>query len=375
MRILYICLSPTFGMHQYTADLANRTSSYGHEVHVLTTANLPRDRYAPSLTIHTPIANQTTGFSREGIEKRDYRAVLNAILKIEPDVVHFTAPHLWNPLLIRALKGTDTPIIHTLHDLDPHKGSKFGMFIRIWNQLILDNAHHIVVHGQTYQQRLVRTGFPPEKLTYIPLLHLFLGSVRLSTTHDLATDVQYEPWALFFGRIERYKGLEHLLAAGAMLAYNKSQAPHIIIAGKGNMGRLWPGVLPEHIELRNRIIEDEEALDLFRRCGCLVLPYVDATQSALIAAAYYFRKPVIVTRSGALPEYVQNGVTGFVVEPEHPASLARKLERLLAQPALQQRLGEAGRAWYEYQRLEEEKTLLQMYQHMLGGSHDATSCQ
>ena len=367
MRILYICLSPTFGMHQYTADLANRMTVHGHEVHIITTANFPRDRYAHELRIHTPIANRTTGFSKEGLKARDYRAVQAAIFELRPHVVHFTSPHLWNILLIRALKKAGIPAIHTLHDLDPHYGSSFGVFIRLWNQLILSNARHIVVHGQTYQQRLLQAGYPPSMITYIPLLHLFLGSVRLSATEDLAADVSYEPWALFFGRIERYKGIEYLLTAGAMSNLNGSQAARIIIAGQGDVERMWPGALPKRIELRNRIIEDEEAIDLFRRCGCLVLPYIDATQSALIAAAYYFHKPVIVTRSGALPEYVQNGVTGYIVEPEHPASLARELDRLLTQPTLRQKMGQAGRHWYEQERLTEEKTLLDMYQRMLGG--------
>jgi glycosyltransferase involved in cell wall biosynthesis len=361
MRLLYLCLSPTFGMHQYTADLANRTARHGHDVLVVTTANLPRDRYAPDLAIHTPVANRTTGFSAEGLDKNAYHAVLTTLLDLHPDLVHITAPHLWNPLLIRALAQEGIPTLHTLHDLDPHHGSKFGLFIRFWNKLILDGADHIIVHGQTYQQRLLDTGFSSARLTYIPLLHLFLGDIRLSATDDLAADVSYEPWALFFGRIERYKGIEHLLTAGAMLDNSHNDTSRIIIAGKGDISQCWQGNLPKHIELRNRIIDDDEAIGLFRHCGCLVLPYVDATQSALIAAAYYFRKPVVVTSSGALPEYVQNGYTGYIVEPEHPASLARCLQNLLAKPALQQQLGQAGRYWYERQRFAEEKTLLAMY--------------
>jgi glycosyltransferase involved in cell wall biosynthesis len=50
----------------------------------------------------------------------------------------------------------------------------------------------------------------------------------------------------------------------------------------------------------------------------LVLPYRDATQSALVAHAYFFRKPAIVTRTGALPEYVVEGETGWVVPRADP---------------------------------------------------------
>ena len=106
---------------------------------------------------------------------------------------------------------------------------------------------------------------------------------------------------------------------------------------------------------------------LFCRCGVLVLPVVDATQSSLIAAAYYFRKPVIVTRTGALPEYVEEDVTGYVVEPDHPAALARCLERMLGDPEGLERMGAAGRAWYEARRAEEEAALVEVYERLIAG--------
>jgi glycosyltransferase involved in cell wall biosynthesis len=99
----------------------------------------------------------------------------------------------------------------------------------------------------------------------------------------------------------------------------------------------------------------------------LVLPYVDATQSALVAAAYYFRKPVVVTHAGALPEYVEDGVTGAVVEPGHPAALARCLEELLGDPEHLARMGAAGRAWYDTQRAREERALSEMYDRLANG--------
>jgi glycosyltransferase involved in cell wall biosynthesis len=134
-----------------------------------------------------------------------------------------------------------------------------------------------------------------------------------------------------------------------------------VIAGQGDASGLWEGSLPKRLELRNRLIEDEEAVDLFMRCSLLVLPYLDATQSALVAAAYYFRKPVIVTRAGALPEYVQEGRTGYVVEPGDPGALARRLGELLGDPARVMQMGAAGRAWYETQRAQEERALSEMY--------------
>ena len=60
------------------------------------------------------------------------------------------------------------------------------------------------------------------------------------------------------------------------------------------------------------------------------------------------RLPVlhIITRLivGGTPEVVVDGVTGFLVPPRDPQALADAILRLLRDPGLRQRMGEAGRA-------------------------------
>jgi len=54
--------------------------------------------------------------------------------------------------------------------------------------------------------------------------------------------------------------------------------------------------------------------------------------------------PVVGTRVGGIPEQVEDGVTGLVVEPENPAALAAALDSLAGDGARRRELGEAGRA-------------------------------
>lgn len=348
-------------MHQYTADLANRLALADHEVHVVTTSRAPRDRYTARVAIHTPIETKDTGVSLGALDAPQYRRLRDAVLDVDADLVHFSGPHPWNVLLLRALRRQGVPTLHTLHDLDPHSGSGYGALLRVWNRQVIALADHILVHGETYYDRLLDMGVASERVTSTPLLHLFVGGIWLSTWPDLAVSVEYQPWALFFGRLRPYKGLEYLMSACAMMGDGRSSAARIVVAGSGNLPSLWAGPLPERLEVHNYLISDEEAMDLFSRCGLLVLPYVDATQSALIAAAYYFRKPVIVTRTGALPEYVEEEVTGRIVEPDHPAGLARSLEEMLGDPDGLKRMGTAGRAWYDARRAAEERALVEVY--------------
>jgi glycosyltransferase involved in cell wall biosynthesis len=80
-----------------------------------------------------------------------------------------------------------------------------------------------------------------------------------------------------------------------------------------------------------------------------------------VASAYYFCKPVVVTQVGALPEYVVEGETGWVIPPSDPLALADVLHEALGDPDRLARMGSAGRAWYERERQSEGETLRAMY--------------
>ena len=264
-----------------------------------------------------------------------------------------------------ALQEKGIPVIHTLHDLDPHPGSLYGSLLHVWNRRIARTADHVLVHGHRYAERVRKLGAPTERITYVPLLHLFLGHTWLGQLEQLTDGVSYEPMILFFGRLERYKGLDNLLTAWSMMmGADGDTGTQLLVAGPGRLERIWAGALPASVEFLNRLISDEEAIALFRRAAMLVLPYTGATQSALIPAAYFFRKPVLVSPSGALHEYVEDGRTGWVVESAHPPSLARCLAAAIGDIDRLARMGEAGRVWYEGRRAQEEATLLGLYTHM-----------
>jgi len=53
--------------------------------------------------------------------------------------------------------------------------------------------------------------------------------------------------------------------------------------------------------------------------------------------------PVVATRVGGVPELVEDGGTGFLVPPRDPNALAEALQRLIADPELRRRMGQAGR--------------------------------
>ena len=401
MSITYILLSPTFGMHQYTADLANRMancelpivdSNFGNSesairnpaVHLVTTTTVPRDRYSEAVTIHTPVTTHGTGFSRAGLSVSGYQQVLSTICHLPPEgmVCHVTGVHAWNVPLVYALRRRGVPVVHTLHDLDPHRGVRFGPLIRLWNRLIINSGCHLLVHGRRYRDALLVQGVSAERITCTPMLHGFLSAKRpwppaavgakgeakveaeaAASNYDLNLNLDLSlnlvTTVLFFGRVEAYKGVEDLLAAWAPATIGLPRA-RLIIAGPVAQGMRLPA-LPPGVELHDRRVFDEEADALFRSASLLVLPYRDATQSALVAAAYAFGVPALVTDAGALPEYVVPGETGWIVPAGDGAALAAALRQALDEPARLRQMGEAGRKWFARQRQEEQTTLAALW--------------
>lgn len=117
-------------------------------------------------------------------------------------------------------------------------------------------------------------------------------------------------YLLFFGRIEKYKGISILLDAYQKIEKNR---PQLVIAGEGivpeddKMAMEKSGAL-----LINRYIQDSEMAALFQNCSCVVLPYTEASQSGVLSMAYYFGKPVIVSNLPGLWEFVVHNKTGYI---------------------------------------------------------------
>ncbi len=84
--------------------------------------------------------------------------------------------------------------------------------------------------------------------------------------------------------------------------------------------------------------------------------------------------PVVVSDVGGLPEVVKEDKTGLIVPPNNPEALAAELSRLVADAALRQRLGNAGRHYVvENYRWEDcVSRMIELYEEVVGNSVGVT---
>jgi len=263
--------------------------------------------------------------------------ILRQITSFEPDVIHLQKGHLWFNLALPLLRRYR--LVVTIHDPRYHVGDCESRKVP---QTIMAFGHHradqIIVHGEQLKQVVVNElGLASETVHVVPMIAL---------GDDLAhSEVQEEDHQiLFFGRIWEYKGLEYLIRAEPLIT---AQVPDacIVIAGRGEDFARYRRLMvhPERFSVHNEYVSDAKCAELFQRASVVALPYIDASQSAVIPVAYTFSKPVVATTVGALPEMVDHGRTGFLVPPRDERALADALVRLLRDKGLRRQLGANGK--------------------------------
>jgi glycosyltransferase involved in cell wall biosynthesis len=91
------------------------------------------------------------------------------------------------------------------------------------------------------------------------------------------------------------------------------------------------------------VLSGEQKFAAFERCDVLCHPTFYDTFGLVIVEAMACGKPVVATRYASIPLIVDDGHTGFLVEPHDPHEVADRLSDLADSPHLRQQMGLAGR--------------------------------
>jgi len=288
--------------------------------------------------------------------------LIRAIRRFKPDVIHFQHGHFWFNLLLPLLRRF--PLVVTVHDVRHHLGDRESQRTPQWlMDFAYRRARQIIVHGRHMKQMVVdELDIPGERVHVVP--HVAIGPKQI---HKLPPENDHE--ILFFGRVWEYKGLEYLIRAEPLITAQLPEA-RIVIAGQGEDFDRYRRMMvhPDRFLVLNEWISEEKQAELFARASVVALPYTEASQSGVIPLAYTCAKPVVATTTGALPEMVDHGQTGYLVPPRDERALAEAIVRLLRDKQLRHRMGENGKKMLQARCSPEvvaEQTL-EVYRHAIG---------
>ncbi len=132
---------------------------------------------------------------------------------------------------------------------------------------------------------------------------------------------------LYFGIVREYKGVDVLIRAAQFLK-EKLEDFHILAVGESyDSPEKYESLIRELgvedvFTWENRFVPDSEVASYFSASDVMALPYYSASQSGIVQIAYNYNIPVVVTDVGGLPEYVERGLSGEIVEVNNPDELA-----------------------------------------------------
>jgi len=269
---------------------------------------------------------------------RSLLAIIQRVLIFSPSVINVQEQidnlSTW---VVRALRPI-APIALTVHDPRPHPGLDTE-----WVKKNASNRAHMRaaaslfhVHGQFCAGQL-REQIGADR----PFVETPHGAILAPERDEIRPAENGR--LLMFGRMEAYKGLGVLLDAAEALR-RRGLRFQIAIVGRGSELELNRARLAsDDIDLVEAFVTPGAAVGAFQRASVVVLPYVEATQSGVAAAAFANSRAVVASHCGGLVDAIEDGVDGILMPPGDAAALADALGALLANPAELARLTQGAR--------------------------------
>lgn len=264
------------------------------------------------------------------INLKTYHRLAKTIKSIDYDVVFIYNGHPVNWIVSKLIDKQRT--IGYLHDPKHHSGTvpfkvklgrSFSVDFRKFAKIIVSSNEMKKV---CLEERHITNSNQVEVVYLGGIENLFFDLPKVEEDIDV----------LFFGRVLYYKGLDTFIASAKNLPDIK-----FVIAGQGSLSDAT-GItrLPENCTRINRYIPDKELATLINRSKIIVLPYRDATGTQTVQTVFYYKKPVIATRTGCFPEYVRDQIDGIIVPPNNPDELAKAIKTLVDSEAMRREMGE-----------------------------------
>lgn len=159
------------------------------------------------------------------------------------------------------------------------------------------------------------------------------------------------PYVLCIAAHNEKKALDVLLTAFAEIG-DAHRGVRLLLVGDGPLRRQHEAqaralALDGRVEFLGERGRAEVAR-LLHGCSIFVLPSRSEPFGMVVIEALACRKAVVASAVGGIPEIIEDGRSGVLVEPDNPGALARALTRMLDDHALRERLADAG-----YERVQE----------------------
>lgn len=177
------------------------------------------------------------------------------------------------------------------------------------------------------------------------VIHNGIDFEEIGRTGAGIATAEWQPYLLCIAAHNEKKALDVLLKAFSQISEAHCKV-RLLVVGDGPLRR-------QHEELARSLALEHRVKFLGRRgrseiarllqdCTMFVLPSRSEPFGMVVAEALACRKAVVASAVGGIPEIIENGRSGILVEPDNPGALARALVTILEDDSLRESIAAAG---------------------------------
>jgi glycosyltransferase involved in cell wall biosynthesis len=347
------------GIASYTHKTAGALAGLGHEVHVVTSAWKPGATYTENgVTVHR--------FAEPRVKPRELQALAHARLvhaTIAAIPGHFDVVQacewggeaFWYALAPRRPAPLVTRLATPLFLVERlNQNSQYGLrglVYRLMERVQTRRGDGIISPTRALADIVCRGWrIAPERVTVVPTGMTALPE-DTGLNGALPDELSGAEYLLYFGRLEERKGVQVLGAAlPAVLAAHPTLKAVFVgddLSYRG--GSMRETIRAMNAEHADRLVflprmPQSELFPILRAARLVVLPSLWENLANTCLEAMQLSRPVVATRRCGFEEVIQDGESGFLVEPGDAADLSGTLLRVLGDPAMLDHVGAQGRS-------------------------------
>jgi glycosyltransferase involved in cell wall biosynthesis len=278
--------------------------------------------------------------NRLGIILAEFLSFLHLVVQIRKYQIDLVSVHWAHSLSgLLAAKLLNIPSIYTEHSI-VNSDYYSSVEVKFLKKLVPLAQHVIAVSESTKQSIIERIDMQDDNVTVVG------HAVEFEYMQDDASQ-QLGMGSLIavIGNLGRRKGHYYFLQS-ANLLLERGCGVRFLIAGDGPQRSMLEDQskrmeIDEYVQFMGAYRNDELPR-ILREVSIVVIPSVSEAFGIVALEAMACGKPIIASDVGGLSEVIRDGENGILVPPRDPEAIAAAMERLLENPDLCQRLGNAG---------------------------------